>query len=150
MTEININKNTLENSWDESWEIDKLFWLAIQFNSRDFSCFVEEDLFENESEKLFKLRPKDLSVMIETENIAQYLESINKLGFLALVWYPHLSNFQLDEDGKPKSWTVHGGIKTQLCVYGDSREELFANIQKENEARFQRNFELWKKERVKK
>jgi hypothetical protein len=109
--------------------INKLFWIAGAFESRDFKEFLDDmndtdwktALPEIEKSKHYKNYRKE-------REMGQALVDFRKFGFLAELHHPEHHSFLYDK-GKPIGSSVSMGVCRISVVYGETREELLAAIE---------------------
>lgn len=83
--------------------VEKLFWIATSYESKPLKDFLTE-IYEDELfNEVFKLNEK-----AEVDDPLEAIQDWNKLGFVAEVHYPVLSDFKY-KDGENNPWTFSGG-----------------------------------------
>lgn len=118
-------------------KIDKLFWIAGSLDSSDLRELLE-DMTDNDLKKCFPeiYESEYYKEYRKNDELRQALVDFRKFGLLAELHIPKADNFRY-KDGKPVSWSVHGGICSIEYVYAEDLENLMNEIEKVSEKVFQ-------------
>lgn len=112
--------------------INEMFWIASSYEVSDLG----ELLSNIEPEDFMKMFPKVGSLSMyerwrEDEGLAQALTEYGYWGLVAEVHVPQCDNFRFDDEGEPRSWSVHPGISTIVHAYGETLNQLMVSIEKQ-------------------
>ena len=127
-------------------KIDKLFWIAGSLGSSNDLKDLLEDMSDKDFKRCFPeiYKSEYFKEYREDQQLEEALVDFSKFGLLAEVHVPEASNFKY-KDGKPVSWSVHGGICQVEYVYAENLEELMTEIEKVSEKVFREHVKEDKK-----
>jgi hypothetical protein len=131
------NKNVFDFLEQEAYyaSIDKLIWIAAQYQSSEFHDIMTE--FEDYEELFPFLDDEDFdSDDRHCESIVEKLFDNNKIGFLAVIYIPIPEDITFKTDGSISSYSSSMGYCCSACVYGDTLDELMTNVKNKSKALF--------------